>query len=1210
VTGPCNFAAHWTRVGPGCIIAVVIAVLCGTEGGAAAQGGSDSQFLYARRQTRGETIAPGTRVVEEYSSFRWVLVARGASSAALPSSVEREYPPLVFRNRTLQPGPVSSRMTSTWSSQPGRFRAYLIQFSAPIKTGTWLEQLQKTGLRPLTYIPANGYLAWASGRQLLQALTLQTSTGFPMIHAVEEVSWEDRLEPALKTLSEGARAPWVEPSWASGGAIPVHIWAFDADLTDQVLSAVRTDDPHPARVDDAGNLYLSASLSLADIQSLVKSEPAIQYVEIVRPKVLHNNLASLLQICNVEPEWTAGWNGAGVVVDHNDSGVDLTHPDFPTGVIVATSGKMSKTDNGHGTHTAGSVVGRGLAGSSPADTYACGDQYSGESAVRGMADGAALITNNIFSGGVTGDSSMMQWGVQHGAALSTNSWGYGTESSPDTTYDSHAIAMDKAVRDADSGSTGNQPLAIFFSAGNSGSGASTVASPGLAKDVITVGASQNARCGSYVPAYQSGPNINTVVDFSSRGPSQGRLKPDICAPGTDVLSTQSQDSRATYPWDQSWTGTYYALDSGTSMSCPLAAGLGADFYQFYRSTFGSSPSPALVKAALINGAADMGAGYPSNAQGWGRANVKNSIEGPSGGSIAFLDQSDTTPVGTGGQYTKQFSVTTSTVPLKITLVWTDPPGAASCTRCLVNDLDLEVLAPGGTAYHGNQFTAAWSATDPSGWDSANNVENVFVQAPATGLWTIHVNGRNVPTIPAGVTGGQDFAVVYSGPLALSTTTPTGTNTPTTTPTATDTPTGTPTSTPTATPTATAINTSTSTNTPTPIPTDTPTPTSTRTSTDTPTPTPSETPTSTATAMPTSTNTPTASPTDTLTQTPTRTPTATPSNTPTATPTETPTSTATTTPTGTPSQTTTNTPTSTDTPTTTPTRTPTGTATNTPSPTLTLSKTPTGTSTSTPTSTLSPSATSTPSTSPTATPSTLSVPTASPTPTGPVLQTTLRVGRAAAYVGQTGIVIPVTTTAAITVGSTDVVLTFDAAVLQAVSCTSAALSSFAYAVDNLSGAVTTASTSESGDSLGAGAELFHCTLDVRSDAARGPSVLGLRDADGVPPDDLAGVSPPIPPPSIPYAIEPGSVLVGAGDIACSGPISAIDASVLLCRFVGDCQDSDFPPPCNDPALRVQLSDWDCSGTLTPVDASITLAIVVGRIQFEDTPLVQGCGGGGG
>jgi hypothetical protein len=263
-------------------------------------------------------------------------------------------------------------------------------------------------------------------------------------------------------------------------------------------------------------------------------------------------------------------------------------------------------------------------------------------------------------------------------------------------------------------------------------------------------------------------------------------------------------------------------------------------------------------------------------------------------------------------------------------------------------------------------------------------------------------------------------------------------------------------------------------------------------------------------------------------------------------------------------------------------------------------TPTDTPTETPTSIRTPTATGTATVSPTYVPS--PTPTATPTPGS---QTTVRVGRAAAYASQTGIVIPVITTAAITVGSTDPVLTFDPTVLQATVCSSSLLTGFGFTVDNNTGAITTTSESGSGDSLAAGAELFRCTFDVRSDAPRGPSELGIRDGDGVAPDDLGGV--PLP---ILYAIDAGRVLVGAGGIACSGPMSAIDASVLLCRFVGRCQDSDFPPPCNDPALRVQLSDWDCSGTLTPIDASITLAMVVGRIHFEDTPLVQGCGGGGG
>jgi hypothetical protein len=207
------------------------------------------------------------------------------------------------------------------------------------------------------------------------------------------------------------------------------------------------------------------------------------------------------------------------------------------------------------------------------------------------------------------------------------------------------------------------------------------------------------------------------------------------------------------------------------MACPLTAGMGADFVQFYQSTFGSVPSPALIKAALINGAVDMGMGYPSYAQGWGRTNLRNTIEGPSGGSVAFLDQTDTTPVGTGDQYTKQFLVTSSSVRLKITLVWTDPPGSFGCSDCEVNDLNLEVSSPEGTVYHGNQFTGSWSTAGASSWDADNNVENVFVQNPATGLWTIHVTGFDVGTLPQGVTGGQDYVLVYSGAIAPPCTAP-------------------------------------------------------------------------------------------------------------------------------------------------------------------------------------------------------------------------------------------------------------------------------------------------------------------------------------------------------------------------------------------------------------------------------------------------------
>jgi hypothetical protein len=200
---------------------------------------------------------------------------------------------------------------------------------------------------------------------------------------------------------------------------------------------------------------------------------------------------------------------------------------------------------------------------------------------------------------------------------------------------------------------------------------------------------------------------------------------------------------------------------------------------------------------------------------------------------------------------------------------------------------------------------------------------------------------------------------------------------------------------------------------------------------------------------------------------------------------------------------------------------------------------------------------------------------------------------------------VTTSAAIKVGSTDLLLSFDPAVLQAVAANSTTLSGFAVSIDNVAGEVRTASASATGDALGADATLFAVIFNVRPGAPMGPSSLGLRDLDGEAPGQLGGVPPPVPAPGIFYGVEPGQVLVGAGSITCTGAMSAVDASVLLCRFVGLCSDADFPGACTDPAMRRRLSDWDCSGSLNPQDAQITLGIVVGRLRAVDTPLIQGC-----
>ncbi len=639
---------------------------------------------------------------------------------------------------------------------------YLLTLAGPLDPA-WREALNRIDVTAIDVASPYGLLVRSRGDRLALLGGIQTSYGFPVVTGLLSLPDEARLDPGIRDLADGKVTPGAIKGLlrSQDGRGVVRVFPFkDQDLSDVLRRAHGYADPAPQAL--AHGFADAVLVRGPEIRAILAGVPGAAYVEALHERELHNNLAAKGYILNIEPVWTLGYDGTGIIVDHNDGGVNLTHPDFPSGVVLATYGAMSGTNNEHGTHTAGSVVGRGLAASSPTNTFSCGDVTTPLSTVRGMAWGANLVTNNLFSGGYTTEAGMMQWGYGQGGRLSTNSWGYTSL----YTYATYSRAVDTAVRDADSGTGGNQQLCILFSAGNDGPNAGTVGTPGTAKDAITVGASQNDRCGSYVPGNQTGPNINTITTFSGRGPSQGRIKPDIVAVGADVLSVDSQNCTPTASceegWDQSWTGPWYRLMPGTSMSCPITAGAAAVFFDFYNTNYGALPSPALAKAALINGAVDTGLGYPSYDQGWGRLNLLRSVQGPPAGHISFVDQSAVTPLATGQSWSKGFAVGAAAVPLKITLVWTDPPGTAGCTSCLVNDLNLLVTAPDGTTYRGNRFTSNWSTPNPgSTTDTANNVENVFVQTPQVGAWTIQVSSALTSTNPPGL-NGQDFAVVYSG----------------------------------------------------------------------------------------------------------------------------------------------------------------------------------------------------------------------------------------------------------------------------------------------------------------------------------------------------------------------------------------------------------------------------------------------------------------
>ncbi|MEQ1763446.1 MAG: S8 family serine peptidase, partial [Pyrinomonadaceae bacterium] len=241
--------------------------------------------------------------------------------------------------------------------------------------------------------------------------------------------------------------------------------------------------------------------------------------------------------------------------------------------------------------------------------------------------------------------------------------------------------------------------------------------------------------------------------------------PDIAAPGDAVTGGRSGTDALFGNID-----SFHRVSSGTSHAAPQVAGAAALFTEYWKANnSGSNPSPAMVKAALINGAVEVTgtgalASRPNGAEGWGRVNLKNVLN--TGASTTHIDQS--TALNAVGEI-RNFVGTVPDIskPVRVSLVWTDPPGAVD--PALVNDLDIEVLV-GGNKYLGNVFVGGSSVAGGSA-DVRNNVENVFLPAGVSGPITVRViaktlNGDGI--LGNADTTDQHFAlVVYNGSVALS-----------------------------------------------------------------------------------------------------------------------------------------------------------------------------------------------------------------------------------------------------------------------------------------------------------------------------------------------------------------------------------------------------------------------------------------------------------
>ena len=464
--------------------------------------------------------------------------------------------------------------------------------------------------------------------------------------------------------------------------------------------------------------------------------------------------------------------------DGSDDGAADAHPN------------STSFEAGHGTHVSGSALGSGQQSSNLTSPIR-GIAYEAKlvfQAVEQWTHLAGLVgppTWDYELSGVPHDlTELFSEAHSHGARIHSNSWGDVKIGE----YSDSSKQVDQFVWD-------HPDMVILFGAGNEGVDmkpsdgevdSGSIIAPATAKNCISVGASETKRGDAfgiapyttYGAAYPSEfPNEPIFSDYmstnpddpdelwarSSRGPTNdNRTKPDVVAPGTFILSTRSSKLNPTKDtlWGKPSDASYANLDAsyifagGTSMATPLVAGSVALIRQYLVDEKGhTSPSAALIKAILINGATDISGGnIPDNGSGWGTVDLQGSVS-------ETLKYDDNKPgISQDQTHEFEFDVQSSSKPLKITLVWTDYPGTENASKALVNDLDLMVVDPDGKIYYGNHLTNGWSShiTTASGFDRDNNVENVFIQTPVTGSYKIRVYGTLVPQEP------QPYALVTRG----------------------------------------------------------------------------------------------------------------------------------------------------------------------------------------------------------------------------------------------------------------------------------------------------------------------------------------------------------------------------------------------------------------------------------------------------------------
>lgn len=494
---------------------------------------------------------------------------------------------------------------------------HLVQLAGP-PIDSWVREIEARGIDVVE--PVSGYAVFVYA----------TSDAVSALRDLPFVVWTGPVKPAYRIVASTAE----NVEYVSVGVYPSsETHAVRAEI-EAAHGRILDESRQPATY---GGEYAILRVQGAAIEVLARV-PHVRWVEAVPRKELDGERESQIVAENLDaaaPPATApvpgyqswlsqvGVDGTDVVIAIIDSGVDanannnnataVAHVDLRGRQVafVDYSAGAGATDTvGHGTHVAGIALGNAASGQTEAaapNNFLWG---------QGVAPGAQYVTQNALHSSVyprPAFATLARDSAQNGADVMNNSWGTG--SSGGDGYVAECREVDLAVRDADANTPALQSLAVVFSAGNTGGRPRSIIQPHECTNAIVVGSSLNSRPGQGFPA----DDIRGIAGTSSRGPAlDGRILPTIVAPGTNVSSALSRTA-ATFtpipgtgtpdPANPGVTINQYTSQSGTSMAAPLVAGACAVIIEWWRNrTGGKTPSPAMLKALLVNSAENLAGG--------------------------------------------------------------------------------------------------------------------------------------------------------------------------------------------------------------------------------------------------------------------------------------------------------------------------------------------------------------------------------------------------------------------------------------------------------------------------------------------------------------------------------------------------------------------------------------------------------------------------